>query len=113
MCVTVEDPTNVRFIASESTDKHFSRSVTESQISEYTTIIDGILSNLSASDLETVTSKKVRQGLEAALGGKDLSEQKVRPQAFHFLSLHPLEDQSFPTPLEQPHFASFQSSSNL
>ncbi|KAL7942739.1 SWIB/MDM2 domain-containing protein [Trichoderma barbatum] len=39
----------------------------------YTDIIDDIL---STADLETISRKKVRQGLEAALGGKDLSEQK-------------------------------------
>ncbi|OTB07487.1 hypothetical protein M426DRAFT_239160 [Hypoxylon sp. CI-4A] len=39
----------------------------------YTEIIDGIL---ATADLETVTRKKIRMGLEAALGGKDLSEQK-------------------------------------
>jgi upstream activation factor subunit UAF30 len=40
----------------------------------YTAIIDDIL---STADLETISRKKVRQGLEAALGGKDLSEQKA------------------------------------
>ncbi|KAL7788598.1 SWIB/MDM2 domain-containing protein [Trichoderma ceciliae] len=39
----------------------------------YTAVIDDIL---STADLETISRKKVRQGLEAALGGKDLSEQK-------------------------------------
>ncbi|KAH7027238.1 DEK C terminal domain-containing protein [Microdochium trichocladiopsis] len=39
----------------------------------YTQIIDGILSTV---DLETVTRKKIRSGLEAALGGKDLSDHK-------------------------------------
>lgn len=41
--------------------------------SRYTQIIDGIL---AASDLQTVTRKKIRQGLEAAID-KDLSDQKV------------------------------------
>ncbi|KAL6903924.1 SWIB/MDM2 domain-containing protein [Trichoderma evansii] len=39
----------------------------------YTALIDDIL---STADLETISRKKVRQALEAALGGKDLSEQK-------------------------------------
>ncbi|KOS21219.1 Upstream activation factor subunit spp27 [Escovopsis weberi] len=39
----------------------------------YTKIIDGIL---VTSDLETVSRKKIRQGLESELGGKDLSDQK-------------------------------------
>lgn len=41
----------------------------------YTEVIDGIL---ATADLETVTRKKIRVGLEAAMGGKDLSGQKVR-----------------------------------
>ena len=41
---------------------------------EYTRIIDGIL---ASADLQTVTRKKVRQGLEATLA-RDLSEHKVR-----------------------------------
>ncbi|KAH9897356.1 hypothetical protein F4778DRAFT_771826 [Xylariomycetidae sp. FL2044] len=40
----------------------------------YTEVIDGIL---AVADLETVTRKKIRVGLESALGGKDLSDQKV------------------------------------
>lgn len=43
----------------------------------YTAIIDDIL---STADLETISRKKVRQGLENALGGKDLSEQKASKQ---------------------------------
>ncbi|KAL2201686.1 SWIB/MDM2 domain protein [Sarocladium strictum] len=39
----------------------------------YTRIIDGIL---ATADLETITRKKIRQGLELSLGGTDLSEQK-------------------------------------
>ncbi|KAG5930605.1 hypothetical protein E4U53_002198 [Claviceps sorghi] len=39
----------------------------------YTEIIDDIL---ATADLETISRKKVRQGLETRLGGKDLSEQK-------------------------------------
>ncbi|KAF6844612.1 swib mdm2 domain protein [Colletotrichum musicola] len=41
--------------------------------SQYTSIVDGIL---ATADLTTVTRKKIRQGLEKALGGKDLSDQK-------------------------------------
>lgn len=40
----------------------------------YTEIIDDIL---ATADLETISRKKVRQGLESRLGGKDLSEHKV------------------------------------
>ncbi|KAF7553320.1 hypothetical protein G7Z17_g3717 [Cylindrodendrum hubeiense] len=39
----------------------------------YTAIIDGIL---ETADLETISRKKIRQGLETALGGKDLTQQK-------------------------------------
>ncbi|GAB0136716.1 hypothetical protein EsDP_00005009 [Epichloe bromicola] len=39
----------------------------------YTEIIDDIL---ATADLETISRKKVRQGLETRLGGKDLSVQK-------------------------------------
>lgn len=44
----------------------------------YTAIIDGIL---ATADLLTISRKKIRQGLEAKLGGKDLSEQKASKQA--------------------------------
>lgn len=40
---------------------------------QYTGIIDAIL---ATADLETITRKKIRQGLEKALNGKDLSEYK-------------------------------------
>ncbi|KAI0189284.1 DEK C terminal domain-containing protein [Astrocystis sublimbata] len=39
----------------------------------YTEIIDGIL---ATADLETVTRKKIRLGLQSALGGRDLNEQR-------------------------------------
>lgn len=39
----------------------------------YTQLVDAIL---ATADLATVTRKKVRKGLEKALGGKDLSDQK-------------------------------------
>ncbi|KAI0410894.1 DEK C terminal domain-containing protein [Xylaria grammica] len=39
----------------------------------YTEIIDGIL---ATADLETVTRKKIRLGLQAELGGRDLNEQR-------------------------------------
>lgn len=48
--------------------------VTDEETTEYSRIIDGIL---AAADLQTVTRKKIRQGLEAAIE-KDLSDQKVR-----------------------------------
>lgn len=47
--------------------------VTDEERGTYTRIIDGIL---AAADLETVTRKKIRQGLEEAID-KDLSDQKV------------------------------------
>jgi upstream activation factor subunit UAF30 len=48
--------------------------VSSEELLRYTSIIDAIL---STSDLETITRKKIRQGLETALGGKDTSDQKV------------------------------------
>jgi len=48
--------------------------VTAEEEIRYTQIIDGILATV---DLETVTRKKIRSGLQDALGGKDLSDQKV------------------------------------
>lgn len=45
---------------------------TEEEI-EFTRLIDNIL---ATADLQTVTRKKIRQGLEVAVG-KNLSEQKV------------------------------------
>ncbi|OTB11494.1 hypothetical protein K445DRAFT_77586 [Daldinia sp. EC12] len=47
--------------------------LTAEEETRYTEVIDGIL---ATADLETVTRKKIRMGLEAALGGKDLSDQK-------------------------------------
>ncbi|KAI2613478.1 SWIB-domain-containing protein [Hypoxylon fragiforme] len=47
--------------------------LTADEETRYTEVIDGIL---ATADLETVTRKKIRMGLEAALGGKDLSDQK-------------------------------------
>lgn len=44
----------------------------------YTSIIDGIL---DTADLTTITRKKIRAGLQAQLGGKDLGDQKVLPLA--------------------------------
>ncbi|KAF3005397.1 hypothetical protein G7054_g5630 [Neopestalotiopsis clavispora] len=40
----------------------------------YTHIIDGIL---ATANLETISRKKIREGLETALGGKDLRDQKT------------------------------------
>jgi upstream activation factor subunit UAF30 len=48
--------------------------VNSEEIAQYTSIIDGIL---ATADLATISRKKVRQALERALGGKDLSDQKV------------------------------------
>ncbi|KAH6958044.1 SWIB/MDM2 domain-containing protein [Fusarium avenaceum] len=47
--------------------------LTTEELERYTAIIDNIL---ETSDLETISRKKIRQGLEDALGGQDLSEQK-------------------------------------
>ncbi|KAI1495450.1 hypothetical protein F5X99DRAFT_141595 [Biscogniauxia marginata] len=47
--------------------------LTAEEEARYTEVIDSIL---ATADLETVTRKKIRMGLEDALGGKDLSEQK-------------------------------------
>jgi hypothetical protein len=48
--------------------------VTSEERQRYTSIIDGIL---ATADLETISRKKIRQGLETSLGGQDLSAQKV------------------------------------
>lgn len=48
--------------------------VTAEEEIRYTEIIDGIL---ATADLETVTRKKIRSGLQAQLGGRDLNEQRV------------------------------------
>jgi upstream activation factor subunit UAF30 len=47
--------------------------VTDEERASYTRIIDGILAD---ADLETVTRKKIRQGLEEAIDN-DLTDQKV------------------------------------
>lgn len=49
--------------------------VTPDEETRYTAIIDNIL---QTADLNTVTRKKIRLGLEEALDGKDLGDQKVR-----------------------------------
>lgn len=48
--------------------------MTAEEETRYTQIIDKIL---ATADLETVTRKKIKLGLQSALGGKDLDEQKV------------------------------------
>ncbi|TPX16484.1 uncharacterized protein E0L32_003778 [Thyridium curvatum] len=48
--------------------------LSEAEEAQYTSIIDAIL---ATADLATVSRKKVRQGLEKALGGKDLADQKA------------------------------------
>jgi hypothetical protein len=55
--------------------------VTSSEEVEFTRIIDGLL---AVADLNTVTRKKIREGLESALG-RDLSSQKV--SALHVVVL--------------------------
>lgn len=59
--------------------------MTPEEESEFTRIIDAIL---ATADLQTVTRKKIRQGLEAALG-KELTEQKVGIIAWHSLFSFP------------------------
>lgn len=56
----------------------FAYPVSSEERSQYTAIIDGIL---ATANLETISRKKIRQGLETSLGGKDLSEQKVNSLA--------------------------------
>ncbi|KAI0136188.1 SWIB/MDM2 domain protein [Xylariales sp. AK1849] len=48
--------------------------LTAEEAKRYTEIIDGIL---ATANLETISRKKIRAGLEAALGGTDLSDQKA------------------------------------
>lgn len=57
--------------------------VNSEEENKYTSIIDGIL---ATADLTTVTRKKIRLGLEKALGGTDLSEQKVRPPPLSYIT---------------------------
>lgn len=60
------------------------RAVSFEERDTYIEIIDGIL---ITADLETISRKKIRQGLESALGGKDLSDQKVgNPFASSYLA---------------------------
>lgn len=56
--------------------------VTAGEEIRYTEIIDRIL---TTADLETVTRKKIRLGLQAELGGKDLNEQRVKNAPLLFL----------------------------
>ncbi|EFW99809.1 swib mdm2 domain containing protein [Grosmannia clavigera kw1407] len=61
----------------------------------YTHLIDAIL---ETADLLTVTRKKVRKGLEKALGGKDLSEQKEAIKALIEARFDAINSQSLSTP---------------
>lgn len=61
-------------MAFTATVDNMSVPLTPEEERRYTQIIDGILATV---DLETVTRKKIRDGLSAALGGKDLTEQKA------------------------------------
>ncbi|KAI9158021.1 Upstream activation factor subunit spp27 [Paramyrothecium foliicola] len=72
--------------------------VSSEELSQYTSIIDAIL---ATSDLETITRKKIRQGLETALGGKDTSDQKnaikaLIEQRFDIVQAAKQEDESPP-----------------
>ena len=62
------------------------RIVSAEENERYTNIIDDILAK---ADLETISRKRIRQGLQDALGGIDLSEQKVCAQR----SCRSVEDQ--------------------
>jgi hypothetical protein len=57
-----------------STTITMSAPLTPEELERYTAIIDDIL---ETSDLETISRKTIRKGLENALGGQDLSENKV------------------------------------
>lgn len=61
----------------------------------YTHLIDAIL---ETADLLTVTRKKVRKGLEKALGGKDLSDQKDAIKALIEARFDAINSQSLSTP---------------
>lgn len=56
--------------------------VSSEEEERYIDIIDGIL---ATANLETISRKKIREGLETALGGKDLSNQKVSDIAQGFI----------------------------
>ncbi|KAJ9157550.1 Swib mdm2 protein [Pleurostoma richardsiae] len=77
-----------------------SASLNPEESEEYARIIDAIL---ATADLATITRKKVRQGLEKALGGKDLSSQKLAIKAliearFDAISTQPSGADTIPTP---------------
>jgi hypothetical protein len=62
------------FSASSFANHFIFLAVSASEEAAYKRIIDGLL---AVADLNTVTRKKIREGLESALG-RDLSAQKVR-----------------------------------
>ncbi|KAL2261661.1 hypothetical protein VTK26DRAFT_3676 [Humicola hyalothermophila] len=71
--------------------------LTDEERETYTRIIDGIL---ATSDLQTVTRKKIRQGLEEAID-KDLSEQKIAIKNLieaRFDAISSQVSQTIPTP---------------
>ncbi|KUI57805.1 Upstream activation factor subunit spp27 [Cytospora mali] len=77
-----------------------STNLTSEEIAQYTSIIDGIL---ATADLATISRKKVRQALERALGGKDLSDQKnaikvLIEQRFDAISEAQAAPEAMPTP---------------
>ncbi|KAI1261836.1 hypothetical protein F5Y18DRAFT_430862 [Xylariaceae sp. FL1019] len=74
--------------------------LTREDQTRYTSIIDGIL---ATADLETVTRKKIRSGLETALGGKDLSEQKVAIKALIEERFDAISSVSAPTETDDAH----------
>jgi hypothetical protein len=61
--------------------------VSNSEEKKFAAIIDAIL---ETADLETISQRKVRQALEGRLGGRDLSDQKVRslPVPASLLGIH-------------------------
>ncbi|ROW00027.1 hypothetical protein VPNG_08316 [Cytospora leucostoma] len=77
-----------------------STSLTSEEVAQYTSIIDGIL---ATADLATISRKKVRQALERALGGKDLSDQKnaikvLIEERFDAISESQAAPEAMPTP---------------
>lgn len=77
-----------------------SSTLNSEEIAQYTSIIDGIL---ATADLATISRKKVRQALERALGGKDLSDQKnaikvLIEQRFDAISEAQAAPEAMPTP---------------
>lgn len=74
-------------VAPELTPTSIFPTVSNSEEKKFAAIIDAIL---ETADLETISQRKVRQALEGRLGGRDLSDQKVRslPVPASLLRIH-------------------------